>query len=422
MPNVPESLVRYIDEFPLDEGFLPKQKLDLAEKTRSSFYPWRGQFSPGLVSLLLEAYGNERTVVLDPFVGSGTTLFEAARRGLECFGAEINPAAIQLASMIKFVNLNQQGREHVLNVAQELFERHMGAFLPVDLFRHHYGSAVEENDLSGSVSRLLWESEKDTLLHGFIVTTLMLALGNGDALEAGSFQSALSRNRLMVMKMPTSPRACEVLSSDARALPLAEDAVELIVTSPPYINVFNYHQNYRKAMELMGWSPLGVAKSEIGSNRKHRGNHFMTVVQYCMDLSQTLTELKRLMVSEGVAVFVVGRESRVRDVPFYNGRLLALIAVGEEAFHLERWQERRFTNRFGKNIYEDIITLVPKAGAENAPTTDFGRSVGAKALLQALGNVEGEIRKDIEQALEHVDDIEPSPLSTGPSRSPLLPR
>ncbi len=148
----------------------------------------------------------------------------------------------------------------------------------------------------------------------------------------------------------------------------------------------------------------------------------MTVVQYCMDLSQALAELRRLLVFEGVAVFVIGRESRVRDVPFYNGRLLALAAVGEDAFRLKRWQERRFTNRFGKHIYEDIITLLPAARAGGTPTIEFGRSVGAQALIQARRDATGEIRKDIEQALERVDDIEPSPPSTVSNQSTLMPR
>jgi len=148
----------------------------------------------------------------------------------------------------------------------------------------------------------------------------------------------------------------------------------------------------------------------------------MTVVQYCMDLSQTLAELKRLLGSDGTALFVVGRESRVRDVPFYNGRLLALTAVGEEAFRLERWQERRFTNRFGKDIYEDVITLVPKGDARNVPTAKFGRSVGIRALTQALDNAEGEARENIQQALERADAIEPSPLSTSLGEVPLLSR
>ncbi len=422
MITVPEELTRHVEEHPLDTSFIPRQKLDLAEKTQSSFYPWRGQFSPGLVSLLLEAYAKRRMVVLDPFAGSGTTLFEAARIGLECVGSEINPAAVQLASMVKFVNLNERDRGHILNLAQELFDRHLGAFLPVDLFNDRRQDALEERDLSTTVNHLLREAEEDPLLRSFVVTTLMLAMGNGDTFEAASLRGALSKNRLAVTRMPTTPEPCEVLSSDARNLPLAESVVDLVITSPPYINVFNYHQNYRKAMEMMGWHPLQIAKSEIGSNRKHRGNRFLTVVQYCMDLSQTFTELKRLLVPNGAAVFVVGRESRVRDVPFYNGRLLALVAAGEDSFRLQRWQERRFTNRFGKTIYEDIITLVPEGGAEKTPSTEFGRGVGAKALTDALNLATGTPREDIQQALQRIDAIEPSPISPNTPKLPLLPR
>lgn len=45
----------------------------------------------------------------------------------------------------------------------------------------------------------------------------------------------------------------------------------LVLTSPPYINVYNYHQQYRASAEALGWDLLEVAKTEIGSNRKHPG-------------------------------------------------------------------------------------------------------------------------------------------------------
>lgn len=82
--NVTNGLGEVIATYSIDREFLPQKKLDITERTRTSLYPWRGQFSPSLVDLLLEAYACDSAVVLDPFVGSGTTLFESARHGLEC--------------------------------------------------------------------------------------------------------------------------------------------------------------------------------------------------------------------------------------------------------------------------------------------------------------------------------------------------
>jgi hypothetical protein len=67
---------------------------------------------------------------------------------------------------------------------------------------------------------------------------------------------------------------------------------ELIVTSPPYINVFNYHQNHRAILELLGFDLAATsAASELGSNRKNRGNRFRTVIQYALDMEAALESL-----------------------------------------------------------------------------------------------------------------------------------
>ena len=65
-------------------------------------------------------------------------------------------------------------------------------------------------------------------------------------------------------------------------------AVDLVITSPPYINVFNYHQNYRAILEVLGFDLLKVAESEIGQPAKNRANRFRTVVQYTLNFDQIL--------------------------------------------------------------------------------------------------------------------------------------
>lgn len=413
-----------ISSFQIDRNFVPQEKLDVKARERTSLYPWRGQFSPGLVDLLLDVYGTEDAVVLDPFVGSGTTVFEAARRGLECHGAEINPAAVQLASMARFVNLDEAARTRSFDSAEKLLEEHLGSLLPANLFRMH--SEKTAGTSVGKATRRMLDEATDEPVYSLLATSVMLAMGDGATLEANNLYDAYFRNRSIASKLRLSPRACEVLLADARDLPLPGESVDLVITSPPYINVFNYHQNYRKAMELMGWRLLEVAPSEIGSNRKHRGNRFMTVIQYCMDMVQVFAQLRRVLKPTGTLICVVGRESRVRGVPFYNGRLLALSATVGSGFCLERWQERRFINRFGKTIYEDVLTLKP--AGRPAGVEDSGRQIGVLALRNVLEDtVEETICGDIKQAIGRSEDVRPSqglviasrPMASKAGRLPL---
>ena len=62
----------------LDRKSLPQGNLDITDRVRRNLFPWTGQFSPQLVEELLTAYAPRDGVVLDPFVGSGTSLVEAA--------------------------------------------------------------------------------------------------------------------------------------------------------------------------------------------------------------------------------------------------------------------------------------------------------------------------------------------------------
>ncbi len=150
----------------------------------------------------------------------------------------------------------------------------------------------------------------------------------------------------IIEKFPNSEKPIIACLSDARSLPLPDKTIDFVVTSPPYINVFNYHQNYRKSAEILGWDILKIAKSEIGSNRANRSNRFYTVVQYCLDMADTLKELSRVTKDNARIVLVVGHESNVLGVPFYNADIIEKIAVKTGFFRKTLRQKREFKNKF----------------------------------------------------------------------------
>ena len=120
----------------------------------------------------------------------------------------------------------------------------------------------------------------------------------------------------IIDKLPFFAQNIKVSLSDARNLPLKDNHIDFVLTSPPYINVFNYHQNYRKSAELLGWDWLKIAKSEIGSNKANRGNRFYTGVQYCLDMADTLKEIARVSKINARIILVVGHKSNVLGVLF----------------------------------------------------------------------------------------------------------
>ena len=86
-------------------------------------------------------------------------------------------------------------------------------------------------------------------------------------LNADAVHKTWSRLEHIVRDLPESDRLVTVHHADARALPIDSNSVDMVLTSPPYINVHNYHQTFRRSVEALDWDVLALARSEIGSNR-----------------------------------------------------------------------------------------------------------------------------------------------------------
>lgn len=72
---------------------IPQRDLNIEIKERSNLFKWRGQFSPQFIETLLNNYAKEDDIIFDPFLGSGTILYEACRKNISAFGTELNVSA-----------------------------------------------------------------------------------------------------------------------------------------------------------------------------------------------------------------------------------------------------------------------------------------------------------------------------------------
>jgi SAM-dependent methyltransferase len=391
----------------LDTTTIAQHRLNIDNKERSNLLPWNGQFSPQLIEVLLKTYTQVGSRILDPFVGSGTVLHEAARCGNPVFGSDINPAAFKMADIYSLINLDLATRGHVVEQLGDLVGQLIPGAQPLFAVCRDRNDRPLEEKLSGFV-RLATDPHVRRLLEAMMV---LLRLGESGIDERG-VATAWGKLRSVIWSLPFSEAPIELANCDARSLPLARGSVDLVVTSPPYINVFNYHQQYRKSVEVMGWDLLEVARSEIGSNRKHRQNRFLTVIQYCLDMSLVLQELQRVCKPNARIIVVVGRESNVRKTRFYNGEIVANLALRCAGLQFATRQERVFQNRFGEMIYEDILHFL---ASSNERSLSRPGEIAEEALIAALERAPIGSQADLRDALRRIDQVGPSPLYSAPA-------
>jgi len=389
---------------PLDEYEIPPAQLNIESKIRSNLFPWNGQFSPQFVEVILRRYAGPCASVLDPFCGSGTILAEACRLGMAGTGIELNPAAFILARTYTLAILSPAERNHLTSsVARKLQTVIYNKSLPLMAAY----SAPDTDAYQSSISALLEDASGEEQV---ILESLIILADFFKGVDISQLAKTWKKLRQIIEALPNASASITVHHNDGR-YPSSEILHDLIFTSPPYINVYNYHQQYRASAEALGWDLLHIARTEIGSNRKNRSNRFLTVTQYCLDMAITLDSLWASTSLDARLIFVMGRESRVRGVPFFNGQIVANLAVDVIGYELTLRQERFFINRFGQKIFEDILHLKKSAQKKSKRNLlDATRQVASMILENGLTFVKGsDVRTDLIDALKRVSEVKESP-------------
>lgn len=386
---------------------LQQSVLNIEDKIRSNIFTWRGQFSPQLIENLMLSYCPKNANILDPFVGSGTVLYESACFGLQAFGCEVNPAAWILSRTYQLINLSSNKREALISSITDKINFYFP--LKYILFEDSNFSKLEISEFQENIFNIYSQAEpfEKTILDTLVI---LLDIGNRK-ISTESIHKTFDKLCQFIRNFPYSKAQIATALCDARCLPLETDSVDFVLTSPPYINVFNYHQNYRHSAELLGWDLLKIAKSEIGSNRANRRNRFLTVTQYCLDMVFVLKEIQRVCKPNARAIFVVGYESKVLGVPFYNADIISGLAIKSDLFDLSLSQKRIFKNKFGKIIGENLLNLSIREDCLSTDDLDeIARKIAYHVLSSGLEIVTEKNKPALIEAIEKIPDTRKSPL------------
>ncbi len=257
-------------------------------------YPYKGKFHPQMIRALLNIIGlKQGNTVLDPFIGSGTTAVEAQLLGINCIGIDVSPLCV-LQSKVKTGSLS------VLPQIMELKEEITKRIRP-SLF-----------NLEGKTLDDTFNSITDEKVKSFYQMAKLVAISD-NARRRREFSSAFLKNlELMIYSVSDYAQIVEKLNlrlgkvdiktGDSRALPLDDESVDGIITSPPYSIALDYVSNDAHALKELGHNILEIREEFIGV----RGKGQTRVDLYNEDMKLSLQEIFRVLKPKKYAVIVIG--------------------------------------------------------------------------------------------------------------------
>lgn len=249
----------------LVEGGGPAAWLTPREARSAPVHRWfvfPHSYSPALVRHLLEEMSvADGTTVLDPFCGAGTTLLEASLAGMRPVGVDLLP----LATLVARAKLSrpapgalQGASRRAVAAAHAALDREP----PSSLLRRALSARA-----CGRLMAALESAGSDPagrcvkVAVAAAVRSLSTLVADGGWLRSrepaidGSLAHKVLANLLARMQEDVEAiegrRPGRVLKADARALPLPDESVQAVITSPPYPNRHDYTRVFGVELDLL---------------------------------------------------------------------------------------------------------------------------------------------------------------------------
>jgi len=268
-----------------------------ANKTRPIYrwYKYKEAFSASLVEYLFQKYEIPKGKILDPFAGSGTSLFATSALGFQAEGIELLPIGQQLITVKKFLEAELTAKEiqKLEDWARFCFWEQTKIKIPLNELRITQGAYPEETKVA--IEQYLGAAQQnDPQIQAILQFVLLCVLEtvsytrkDGQYLRwdyrSGRKQGKKPFNKGVILSFAQAIRAkmAEIntdLTASAKQtqmglfcpestqnkielypgsclkiLPmLPADSYEAIITSPPYCNRYDYTRTYALELALMG--------------------------------------------------------------------------------------------------------------------------------------------------------------------------
>lgn len=256
--------------------------LDSLAMPRHRWYSYKEGFSPSLVEHALsniKDFDKQKDVIIDPFNGSGTVTLFSSMRGYNSFGFEVNPFSAFI-SKVKELALTEQETKAFLNEKEKLYDQCLiGSISPLQNFSTFSETTKNKKWLFNSSvlscfeggNKYLSSIKNNKIKHLLRLALITSAMDNCNAKKDGkclryksdwekigynsdSFLTSLDWKISSIIEDLSNSNIqlrSQINNGDSRVLIGKKiNGFKLCITSPPYLNSFDYTDIYRPELFL----------------------------------------------------------------------------------------------------------------------------------------------------------------------------
>lgn len=318
-----------------------------------------------------------RLRVLDPMAGSGTTIATARLLGHYAQGFDTDPLAVLIANAwstdVNPVLLREAATDVTAMARVRARSITTGMAYPLDadeetreFIRYWYDLTARKHlaALSEVISEFPDSSIKTLLWCAFSRLIIVKSNGASRAMDVAHsrphrvydiapvkpldqfMKAAITIARRSPFSKNVEAPAAIVAQGDARNLPIQDSSIDIVITSPPYLNAIDYLRGHKLSLVWMGYSisslrsiRSGNVGTEVSAKLTVDEQHLDTALgmmgnlasasnrnigmlrRYARDMNAVMKEVSRVLVDSGRAVFVVG-DSTLRGTFIQNSKML----------------------------------------------------------------------------------------------------